>query len=95
MSSIDLTVDTNGGYADENGASYQVRQDLEDVDVRVQRATAHVDGEIALLIASDGVKISLVLDEGDAGPIADQLSAILEDARRSDPSRGFPIGDDQ
>jgi hypothetical protein len=81
MSSIDLTVDTNGGYADENGASYQVRQDLEDVDVTVQRTLEHVDEDLALLIAGDGVKISLVLDEADAGPMAE----LAEKDRRVEP----------
>jgi len=73
MSSMDLTVKMSGGYARDTGASYQVRQDLEDVDVTVQRATAHVDGEIALLIDAGSVNLSLVLDADDAGPIADRL----------------------
>jgi hypothetical protein len=81
MSSIDLTVDTNGGYADENGASYQARQDLEEVDVTVQRTAAHVDEEIALLIDGDGVKISVVLDEAAAGPLAE----LAERDRRAEP----------
>lgn len=79
MTSIDLTIDTNGGYASEDGASYQARQDLEDVDVTVQRTAAHLAEDLALLIAGDGVNLSVVLDEDDAGPIADLLDGELAD----------------
>jgi len=82
MTSIDLTIDTNGGYTAEGGASYQVRQDLEEVDVTVQPTAAHVDEEIALLIDADGVNVSLVLDEDDAGPIADLLDGELAEKDR-------------
>jgi hypothetical protein len=82
MSSIDLTVKMGGGYARDTGASYQVRQDLEEVDVTVQRTIEHVDGEIALLIDAGSVNLSLVLDEDDAGPIADRLDAELAEEDR-------------
>lgn len=86
MSSIDLTVKMGGGYAHGDGASYQTRQELEEVDVTVQRTIEHVDGEIALLIDAGSVNLSLVLDEDDAGPIADRLALELaEKDRRVEP----------
>jgi len=85
--------DATNPEADAIATSWQ--RSFEELEITTQRTAECVRGEVAIILEDDSTQLEVYVDEAEADAIADSLAAILGEARRSDPTRGFPIGGDE